>query len=570
MKHSNKRGKRMTKDEIEKKKKIIVRSFITIIAIVVLCIIAYIANDYIILGKNKTTNLVINNSNVTENLKKEIFIDGDNIYLSKEDLANFFDKYIYEDEENNQIITTYEDKIATMGFDENKIEINGSEVSTYAHAIEKDDSIYIPITELKDVYGIEIEYIQDSDVLTIDSISREQKKAISNGNLAVKSSTNFIAKTVDRTKKGDYVIVISDDGKNARIRTANGKIGYVKSKKLANTVVTRQSIEEEKQIDGKVNLVWDYYSQVANAPNREGTSIEGINVVSPAFYHLNTDGELEENVGEEGQVYIDWAHNNGYKVWAMVQNAGSGMMNVTSEIMNHYDNRQKLIEAIIDECMKYDLDGINIDFENMKKEDVDLFSRFIIELEPRLREIGVVLSVDVTAPDGSDTWSLCFDRHVLGDVADYLIFMAYDQYGASSDKAGTTAGYDWVELNLKKFLETYEVESDKLILAIPLYARLWTLDSNGDIEGQTAIPMNEIDESVPSDAERKWDDDLKQNYVEYVDGNLTKKIWIEDIDSLKEKVSLTNKYKLGGVASWELGMETDDVWSMIKQELSNN
>ncbi len=570
MKHSNKRGKRMTKDEIEKKKKIIVRSFITIIAIVVLCIIAYIANDYIILGKNKTTNLVINNSNVTENLKKEIFIDGDNIYLSKEDLANFFDKYIYEDEENNQIITTYEDKIATMGFDENKIEINGSEVSTYAHAIEKDDSIYIPITELKDVYGIEIEYIQDSDVLTIDSISREQKKAISNGNLAVKSSTNFIAKTVDRTKKGDYVIVISDDGKNARIRTANGKIGYVKSKKLANTVVTRQSIEEEKQIDGKVNLVWDYYSQVANAPNREGTSIEGINVVSPAFYHLNTDGELEENVGEEGQVYIDWAHNNGYKVWAMVQNAGSGMMNVTSEIMNHYDNRQKLIEAIIDECMKYDLDGINIDFENMKKEDVDLFSRFIIELEPRLREIGVVLSVDVTAPDGSDTWSLCFDRHVLGDVADYLIFMAYDQYGASSDKAGTTAGYDWVELNLKKFLETYEVESDKLILAIPLYARLWTLDSNGDIEGQTAIPMNEIDESIPSDAERKWDDDLKQNYVEYVDGNLTKKIWIEDIDSLKEKVSLINKYKLGGVASWELGMETDDVWSMIKQELSNN
>ena len=570
MKHSNKRGKRITKDEIEKKKKIIVRSFITIIAIVVLCIIAYIANDYIILGKNKTTNLVINNSNVTENLKKEIFIDGDNIYLSKEDLANFFDKYIYEDEENNQIITTYEDKIATMGFDENQIEINGSEVSTYAHAIEKDDSIYIPITELKDVYGIEIEYIQDSDVLTIDSISREQKKAISNGNLAVKSSTNFIAKTVDRTKKGDYVIVISDDGKNAKIRTANGKIGYVKSKKLANTVVTRQSIEEEKQIDGKVNLVWDYYSQVANAPDREGTSIEGINVVSPAFYHLNTDGELEENVGEEGQAYIDWAHSNGYKVWAMVQNAGSGMMNVTSEIMNHYDNRQKLIEAIIDECMKYDLDGINIDFENMKKEDVDLFSRFIIELEPRLREIGVVLSVDVTAPDGSDTWSLCFDRHVLGDVADYLIFMAYDQYGASSDKAGTTAGYDWVELNLKKFLETYEVESDKLILAIPLYARLWTLDSNGDIEGQTAIPMNEIDESIPSDAERKWDDDLKQNYVEYVDGNLTKKIWIEDIDSLKEKVSLTNKYKLGGVASWELGMETDDVWSMIKQELSNN
>lgn len=569
MKHVKQKSKRMSKEEVEKKKKTIIRIFIAIIAIVIICIAGYIANDYIILGKNKTTNLVINNTNVTGNLKQDVFIDGDNIYLSKQDLSNFFDKYIYEDEENNKIITTYEDKIATIGFDENEIEINGSTVATYAHAIEKDESIFIPITELKDVYGIEIEYIANTDIVTIDSVSREQKKAIANGNLAVKSSTNFIAKTVDRVKKGDYVIVISDDGKNAKIRTANGKIGYVKSKKLANTVVTRQEIEEQKPIEGKVNLVWDYYSQVANAPDRSGTTIDGINVVSPAFYHLNTEGELEENIGEEGESYIDWAHDNGYQVWAMVQNAGSGMMDVTSEIMNHYDNRQALIEKIVEGCMEYNLDGINIDFENMKKEDIDLFSRFIIELEPRLKEIGAVLSVDVTAPDGSDTWSLCFDRTVLGDVADYLIFMAYDQYGASSDQAGTTAGYNWVELNIKKFLETYEVESEKLVLAIPLYARLWTIDNNGIVDGRTAIPMNQIDDAIPSDVERKWDDELKQNYVEYKEDGETKQMWIEDIDSLKEKVSLIKEYNLGGVASWELGMETEDVWGMLKENLNN-
>ena len=569
MKHVKQKSKRMSKEEVEKKKKTIIRIFIAIIAIIIICIAGYIANDYIILGKNKTTNLVINNTNVTGNLKQDVFIDGDNIYLSKQDLSNFFDKYIYEDEENNKIITTYEDKIATIGFDENEIEINGSTVSTYAHAIEKDDSIFIPITELKDVYGIEIEYIADTDIVTVDSVAREQKKAIANGNLAVKSSTNFIAKTVDRVKKGDYVIVISDDGKNAKIRTANGKIGYVKSKKLANTVVTRQEIEEQKPIEGKVNLVWDYYSQVANAPDRSGTTIDGINVVSPAFYHLNTEGELEENIGEEGESYIDWAHGNGYQVWAMVQNAGSGMMDVTSEIMNHYDNRQALIEKIVEGCMEYNLDGINIDFENMKKEDIDLFSRFIIELEPRLKEIGAVLSVDVTAPDGSDTWSLCFDRTVLGDVADYLIFMAYDQYGASSDQAGTTAGYNWIELNIKKFLETYEVESEKLVLAIPLYARLWTIDNNGIVDGRTAIPMNQIDDAIPSDVERKWDDELKQNYVEYKEDGETKQMWIEDIDSLKEKVSLIKEYNLGGVASWELGMETEDVWGMLKENLNN-
>ena len=567
MKHSKQKTKRMTQEEITKKKKNIIRIFIVIIVMIILAIAAYIANDYIILGKNETTNLVINNTNVTENLKADIFIDGENIYLTKQDLSNFFDKYIYEDEENNQIITTYEDKIATIGFDENQIEVNGSEVKTNAHAIEKDENIYIPITELKDVYGIEIEYIESSDTITVDSLSREQKKAIVNGNTAVKSSTNFIAKTIDRVKNGEYVIVISDDGKYAKIRTENGKIGYVKSKKIANTVVTRQTLEKDKQIEGKVNLVWDYYSQIASAPDRSGTSIEGINIVSPAFFHLNNEGELEENVGQEGENYIDWAHNNGYKVWAMVQNAGSGMMDVTSEIMNHYESRKNLIEGIVNYCIEYGLDGINIDFENMKKEDIDLFSRFIIELEPRLKEIGAVLSVDVTAPDGADTWSLCFDRTVLGDVADYLIFMGYDQYGGSSNIAGTTAGYDWLELNINKFLQTYALESDKLVLAIPLYARLWTLDSDGNVEGQTALPMNEIDETIPSDAERKWDEELKQNYVEYTENGETKKIWIEDIDSLKEKISLINKYKLGGVAAWELGMESDGVWQMINQEL---
>ena len=73
----------------------------------------------------------------------------------------------------------------------------------------------------------------------------------------------------------------------------------------------------------------------------------------------------------------------------------------------------------------------------------------------------MVTSVDVTAPDGGETWSLCFDRNVIGDVADYIVFMAYDQYGASSNKSGTTAGYNWVELSLKKFLNTEEIESNK-------------------------------------------------------------------------------------------------------------
>ena len=252
----------------------------------------------------------------------------------------------------------------------------------------------------------------------------------------------------------------------------------------------------------------------------------------------------------------------------MVQNAGdSTMMDTTSKIMNSYEKRKALIESIINVCVKYKLDGINIDFENMRKDDKDLYSRFIIELEPRMKELGLVLSVDVTAPDGSDTWSLCFDRHVIGDVADYIIFMAYDEYGESSTKAGTTAGYDWVELGIKKFLETEEVAPEKLILAVPLYTRLWTEDSSGKVTKKSVVSMKDIDDTIPSNVEKKWDDKLKQYYVEYKDGNNVKKMWIEDIKSLKEKVSLISNYKLGGIASWEKGMETDEVWDVFQDAL---
>ena len=269
----------MRKDRNEKKKKRIIKIFIAVISIILVALIVLKINDHIILGKNKTINLIINNKNVTSNLKQDILIQDGEIYISKQDLGNFFDKYIYEDKANNQIITTYDDKIGAISLEENKISINGSEKNTFTHAIKKENTIYVPIQELEDVYGIEIKHIENTKVLAIDSISREQKKAIITKNVPVKSSTKFISKTVDRAKKGSYVIVISDENGYARIRTENGKIGYVKSNKLANTVVVREAIQNQKQINEKVNLVWDYYSEFATAPNRNGETMDGVNVV---------------------------------------------------------------------------------------------------------------------------------------------------------------------------------------------------------------------------------------------------------------------------------------------------
>ena len=536
-----KQKNKMSKEGIEKKKSIIVKTFITILAIIVIAIVALIANDYIILDNNKRTNLVINNKNVTSNLKNDVLIENNIIYLSKQD-------------------------IATIGFEEKKININGSEKNIYASAIQKDNIEYLPISEMNDVYDIEIQNIEDTKVVTMDSYNKEQKRAIVSSNLPVKSSTNFIAKTVDRVKKGDIVVVISSDKGYTKIRTEKGKLGYIKSNKLENEYTVRESMEEEKQIDGKINLTWDYYSTVGSAPDRTGTTIDGINVVSPAFFYLDEKGNFKENIGNKGQAYIEWAHSNGYKVWPMFSNAEAATksLSITSNIMNSYEQRQKLIENIVNSCVKYKLDGINIDFENMKQEDKDMYSRFIIELTPRMKEIGLITSVDVTAPDGGETWSMCFDRNIIGDVADYIVFMAYDEYGVSSSKPGTTAGYDWVKLSLNKFLQTEEIESNKIILAVPFYTRVWTTDGSGKVTSDT-VSMKNINKVIPEGTERKWDEDLKQNYAEYTKGGNKKQIWIEDIESLKAKLSLIKENNLAGVGSWQKGMETDEVWGVIKE-----
>ncbi len=553
------------------KKKNITNLVRIILLIIIFVILAIILNKYIIFDKNKTTNLVINNNNVTSRLKNSVLQEDGVIYLSEDDISNFFDKHIYLEKENNKIITTYNKKIAEVSLEENVININGSTKKTSAHAIEKDNTIYLPISEMTEVYDIEIGNNDEAKVITLDSLSKEQKKAIVTSSLSVKSSTNFLAKTIDRIKKGESIVVISTDKKYSKIRTEKGKIGYIKTNKIANEYMVRDNMTDEKQIDGKVNMTWDYYSEIADAPDRSGTAIDGVNVVSPSFFYIDENGEIKDNVGDSGKAYIEWAHDNGYKVWPMVSNApaAKASLDITSNIMNSYENRKKLIEKLEDYCVEYKLDGLNIDFENMKQEDKDMYSRFIIEITPRLNEIGMVVSVDVTAPDGGETWSMCFDRNVIGDVANYIVFMAYDEYGVSSNKSGTTSGYDWVKLNLVKFLQTEEIKENKIILGIPFYTRLWTEDSNGQIFKTSTVSMKDIDQILPEGIEKKWDNDLKQNYVEFQDGSNTKKMWIEDMQSLKEKLSLIKDNNLAGVSSWQKDMETDDVWQMLKEELAN-
>ena len=549
--------------------KIIVVAIVLLAAIFVIKIAGNYKNNDIV-GK---VNLIINNSNVTADLKQDVFVDENGvIYIAKEDIENFFDNYIYYDEKYNQIITGSSTKIANMVVGENSATVNSAEVKLKSPVIEKENKYFIPFSELKSVYNVDIEYINNRVV--VDSLDRKYQIATVAKDISIKSKPTSLSRTVDKIKAGDAVVISNrkDDLVKSgwkKIRTSNGSLGYVKEDNLGKINTIRDDMVETSKVEGKVSLAWEYFSDYGSAPERSG-AMDGVNVVSPTFFRLEQleKGNVKENVGTAGINYINWAHNNGLKVWAMVSNiSNESMIDTTSEIMNDYKLRNKLINNIVNLVVKYNLDGINIDFENMYMEDKAMFNRFLIELEPRLNEMGKVLTVDVTAPDGSETWSMCFDRNTISKVADYIIFMAYDQYGASSNKGGTTAGCDWVEANITKFLGQEGVNPDKLVLAVPFYTRLWK-EANGEVSSDT-VDLKDVDKVIPANVEKKWNDNLKQYYIEYTQNGAVYKMWIEDLKSISAKLDLINKYKLAGAAYWEKDRESPEVWDIVKEKLGN-
>ena len=562
----------MEEKNLKTKKRKIIRGILKVLLVLVLLgiviAILKIAPNYKNTDITGKTNVVINNNNITAHLKNDVYIENENIYMSKPDLENFFDPDIYYEENYNQIITTYETNIANLYIGENKMKLNDQEVEINGEVTLKDEIYYIPISDLTSVYNIDISYIKESDTVVIESIDREKITAKATKNTNVKSMKKVLCRTVDKIKENDEFVIIEKNAGWVEVRTTNGKIGYIKENIIKEETKVREAVEQKANTQ-RVSLVWDYYSEYVNAPDRSGETFNGVNVVSPSFFVLERlgKGEIIDNVGTAGIEYINWAKEKGYKIWAMFSN--NSMIETTSQIMRDYELREKTINNIVELAEKYELDGINLDFENMYKEDKNLYTRFVIELYPRLKARGMTLSVDVTAPDGGDTWSLCFDRHNIARNSDYIVFMAYDQHGQSSTTAGSVAAYNWVEVNLNKFLGTQEeIEKEKVILGIPFYTRLWR--ETGEDVTSSVVDMKDVNNVLPGDIQREWLDDVKQNYIEYERNGSIYKMWIEDIDSIRAKINLAREKEIAGVAFWAKGREDESVWDVVEEYISEN
>ena len=228
-------------------KKNIIKVLVVIILLMIAIAILKIAPNYIRDEIKNKVNLVINNSNVTASLKNDIYIDeNDVIYLSKEDIDNFFDEYVYYDKKYNQIITTSENKIATLEVANTTIYINGEEQTIKSPVIEKNGRYFLPISELQEVYNISVEYVEKTDRVVIESLNREQKKTECIKDNSIKYKTTIFSKTVDKVKKGESVVVVSEMDNWLKVRTDNGILGYMKKNDAKDVTVSRTEKKKEK------------------------------------------------------------------------------------------------------------------------------------------------------------------------------------------------------------------------------------------------------------------------------------------------------------------------------------
>ena len=282
---------RRAKREAKVKSKIISKLIVVAIFLGIVFFVLKVAPNYVNDEITDTANLVVNNSNVTKDLKKEIIVENGVIYIAKEDIENFFDPYVYYDEKYNQIITSSDNQIASIVIGENTMNNNGEMIDISGTVLERNDTYYIPFSSLKDVYNVEINYIEATKTITVDSKDRKYAVADSTKDNSVKAYPTVFSRNVDTIEQGETVTVVqNDENQNeeidgwTEIRTDTGKLGYVKSNTLANEYVYRDAIEEKSKIEGKVSMAWDYFSEYYTAPDRSEEDIQGINVFSPTFF----------------------------------------------------------------------------------------------------------------------------------------------------------------------------------------------------------------------------------------------------------------------------------------------
>ena len=470
------------------------------------------------------------------------------------------------------LVVTTADKVVHLEKDRLSAQVNSLPVDLRFPVILEGGQPYVPLSFLADFYEVKLEIFPEENRVVLQRLNQPfmtGRVTTGRGILHQGPSLKYPAQ-IGLDRDSPLVIYGEEEG-FYKVRGPMGELGYLHkgSASLGDiqvlTADKKESFVPWRPTGGKINLTWEHV--ISRNPDTEQLpEMPGLNVISPTWFHLRDEEGNITNLADMD--YVNWAQEQGYQVWALFSNNFD--KDLTRAVLDSPQKRQYMINQLLIYAELYQLNGINLDFENMYLEDKEHFVQFTRELAPLLHEQDMTLSVDVTFISTSVHWSLIYDRKALAQAADYIMVMAYDEHWGSSPRAGSVSSLPWVERNLEAILE--EVPPEKLVLGVPFYTRLWQeeKEEDGSIKvSSRAYSMAGIEAHLKEKgAEPVWDERAGQFYAEYTTQEGRFRTWLEEETSMASRIHLVRKYDLAGVASWRRGFERPEIWQTIEDVLT--
>lgn len=279
-----------------------------------------------------------------------------------------------------------------------------------------------------------------------------------------------------------------------------------------------------------------------------------VNTLSPRWFFLDPDGSVSDSADP---ALVQWAHEKGKRVWALFGNRFDAK--ATHEALSAPAKRDAIVDKLAALVEKYQLDGINIDFENMDPNDRNAFTAFVRELSAALHAKGAVVSVDVPRDLRSD-WSDPYDYAALAQHADYLVLMAYEEHWSGGPKAGSVSSLPWLADSISGLIG--RVPAGKLIVGLPLYTRDWYQTNGKWLSTDLTIPES-YRLAAGSGASVRWDSTLGQYRVSYRNNGVSHSIWLEESRSIGRKLETSLNWPVAGFAFWYVGAPVPDIWTAV-------
>ena len=516
-------------------------------------------NEYFNLTDENSVALIQNG----ELLEEQAVLIGGEPYAAYTYVESQLNSCFYWDEETKGILLTTSGGVQTLlPGDAAVAKTPGGQPAVQQ---ESDGKVYISLDVVKEYTDLDYAYYSDPNRVVIrNEWDGVEQATVQSDTAQVRQKGGIKSLILADVQKGDTLLYLENLDNWCKVMTADGYTGYIQTEDISEPEAieartAKKDSYERITRDHKINLVWHQSTSTeSNDAMAEMTAeMTGVNVISPTWFSVTDETGTISSLASAD--YVKLAHEAGREVWGLIDNFNEAFDETTD--LAYASVRSRIIEQLLAEAALCGMDGINVDFENLKEAGIPHYLQFLRELTSAAHAQNLVVSVDTPVPQA---YTMYYQRGEQARFVDYMIVMAYDEHFAGSEEAGSVSSLPFVQQAVEEM--TRVMPADQVICGIPFYTRVWT-----EKFGQSAITSEVLgmdgakNYAKENQMTETWDASLGQNVatVETSDARYT--IWMEDEQSMEEKLKVIQSADLAGVAEWKLGFECADVWSLISE-----